>query len=83
VAWERDHKVFYEIKVHVASLILSLVFKTVFGIFLSPLVCIKSVKCLEASNILEEKLSNKLKNSHDNFSGVRVSMVLGLLAWIS
>jgi hypothetical protein len=28
-------------------------------------------------------ISNKLKNSHENFSGVRVSIVLGLLAWIS
>jgi hypothetical protein len=33
--------------------------------------------------ILEEKLSNKLENSHENFSGVGVSIVLGLLAWIS
>jgi hypothetical protein len=32
---------------------------------------------------LEEKLSKKLKNSHENFSGVRVPIVLGLLAWIS
>jgi hypothetical protein len=31
---------------------------------------------LEFKNIiLEEKLSNILKNSHDNFSGVRVSVV--------
>jgi hypothetical protein len=38
---------------------------------------------LEFKNIiLEENLSNKLKNSHDNFSGVRLSMVLGLLALI-
>jgi hypothetical protein len=28
---------------------------------------------------LEEKLSNKLKDSHENSSGVIVSMVLGLL----
>jgi hypothetical protein len=32
---------------------------------------------LEFKNIiLEEKLSNKLKNGHENFSGVRVSIVL-------
>jgi hypothetical protein len=28
--------------------------------------------------VLEEKLSNKYKNIHENFSGVRISMVLGL-----
>jgi hypothetical protein len=44
VAWERDNKVFYEIKVHVVSLVLSLIFKTVFGMFLAHLVCLKSVK---------------------------------------
>jgi hypothetical protein len=33
--------------------------------------------------ILDEKLSNKFKNSHENFSGARVSMDLGLLAGIS
>jgi hypothetical protein len=33
--------------------------------------------------ILEEKLSNKLKNGNENLSGVRVSKVLGLLAWMS
>jgi hypothetical protein len=38
---------------------------------------------LEFKNIiLEEKLSNKFKNGHENFSGVRVAIVLGLLAWI-
>jgi hypothetical protein len=31
---------------------------------------------------LEEKLSNKLKNGHENFSGVRVSMILRLLTGI-
>jgi hypothetical protein len=31
---------------------------------------------------LEQKLSNKFKNGHENFSGVRVSIVLGLLAWM-
>jgi hypothetical protein len=41
-AGEGDHKVFYEIKVHVVFLVLSLVFKTVFGIYLSPLVCLIS-----------------------------------------
>jgi hypothetical protein len=30
--------------------------------------------------ILEEKLSIKFRNGHENFSGVIVSMVLGLLA---
>jgi hypothetical protein len=30
--------------------------------------------------MLEEKIIIKLKNSHENFSGERVSMVLGLLA---
>jgi hypothetical protein len=33
VAWERDHKMFYKIQVYVVSLVLSQVFKTVFGIF--------------------------------------------------
>jgi hypothetical protein len=33
--------------------------------------------------ILEEKLSNKLNNSYDNFSSVKVYMILGLLPWIS
>jgi hypothetical protein len=38
---------------------------------------------LEFKNIvLEEKLSNKYKNVNENFSGERVSMVLGLFAWI-
>jgi hypothetical protein len=57
VAWERDHKVFYEIKVHVVSLFLSLVFKTIFGIFLSILLLLKFVnkKCLEAfKSVLKE-----------------------------
>jgi hypothetical protein len=44
VAWKRDHKVFYETKVYVVSLVLSLVFKIVFGIFLAHLVCLKSVQ---------------------------------------
>jgi hypothetical protein len=36
---------------------------------------------LEFKNIiLEEKLLKKFKNGHENFSGVGVSMVLGLLA---
>jgi hypothetical protein len=36
---------------------------------------------LEFKNIiLEEKLSKKFKNGHQKFSGVRVSMVLGLFA---
>jgi NADH:ubiquinone oxidoreductase subunit 5 (subunit L)/multisubunit Na+/H+ antiporter MnhA subunit len=43
MASERDNKVFPKTKVYVISLVLSLVFKTVFGIFLSPLVCLKSV----------------------------------------
>jgi hypothetical protein len=39
---------------------------------------------LEFKNIiLEEKWSNQLKNIREHFSGVRVSMVLELLAWIS
>jgi hypothetical protein len=33
--------------------------------------------------ILEEKLSNKLNNSYEHFSGVRVSMILGPLLWLS
>jgi hypothetical protein len=38
---------------------------------------------LEFKNIiLEEKLFNKYKNGNENFSGGRISMVLGLLAWI-
>jgi hypothetical protein len=37
-------KVFYEIKVYVVGWVLSLVFKTVFGMFLEHLVCLKSVK---------------------------------------
>jgi hypothetical protein len=44
------------------------------------------ISCSEKSSwnmMLEEKLSNKLKNSHDNFCGVKVFMVFGLLAWIS
>jgi hypothetical protein len=44
VAWDRDHKVYYEIKEYVVSLVLSLVFKTVFGMFLAHLICLKSVK---------------------------------------
>jgi hypothetical protein len=54
VAWERDHKVFYEIKVYVVSLVLSLVFKTVFGIFLAHPVGLKSVKkkMSESSQVL-------------------------------
>jgi hypothetical protein len=31
---------------------------------------------------LEEKLSKKYKNDYENFSGDRVVMILGLLAWI-
>jgi hypothetical protein len=52
MAWERDHRVHYEIQVHLVSLVLSLVFETVFGIFLSPLACLISVKkkFLEAPN---------------------------------
>jgi hypothetical protein len=43
-----------------------------------------SEKTLKFKNIiLEEKLSNNLKNGHENFSGVRVSIVLELLAWMS
>jgi hypothetical protein len=39
---------------------------------------------LEFKNIiLEEKLSNKFTNDHENFSGVRVSIFLELLAWMS
>jgi hypothetical protein len=39
---------------------------------------------LEFKNIiLEDKLSNKFKNGHENFSGVRVSMILKLLAGVS
>jgi hypothetical protein len=89
VAWERVHKVFYEIKT-----------RGFFGsgMFLAHLVCFKSVKkempgslqsllreysdpmlwkiFLEFKNIiLEENLSNKLKNSHENFSAVKVSKV--------
>jgi hypothetical protein len=43
VSSERDNKVFPKTKGYVVSLVLSLDFKTVFGIFLSPLVCLKSV----------------------------------------
>jgi hypothetical protein len=43
-AWEKDHKVFFEIKVHVVSLALSSVFKTVFEMILPHLVRLKSVK---------------------------------------
>jgi hypothetical protein len=74
----------------VVSLVLSPVFKTVFGIFLAPLVWKLAIPfprntlipvLLEFINIiLEEKLSNKYKNGLVKFSGVRV---LGLLAWIS
>jgi hypothetical protein len=32
--------------------------------------------------ILEENMSKKYKNGHENFSGEKISMVLGLLAWI-
>jgi hypothetical protein len=38
VALERDHKVFYEFQVYKVFLVLSLVFKTVFGMFLAPFV---------------------------------------------
>jgi hypothetical protein len=34
----------FEIKVHVVRSVLSLVFKTVFGMYLAHLVCLKSVK---------------------------------------
>jgi hypothetical protein len=44
VAWQRHHKVFQEIKVHVVSLVLSLVLKTIFGMCLAHLGCLKSVK---------------------------------------
>jgi hypothetical protein len=37
VAWERDQRVFYEIEVHVVSLVLTLVSKTVFGMLLAQL----------------------------------------------
>jgi hypothetical protein len=33
--------------------------------------------------ILEEKLAKKLKNSHENFSCVKVTIILGLFAWSS
>jgi hypothetical protein len=42
--WERNHKVFSENKVHLVSLVLSLVFKTVYGLFLTHLVDLKTVK---------------------------------------
>jgi hypothetical protein len=32
--------------------------------------------------MLEENLSNKYKNGHENFTGERVFMVLGLVVWI-
>jgi hypothetical protein len=39
---------------------------------------------LELKNIiLEEKLSNKLKNGHENFSILRFSIVLLFIAWMS
>jgi hypothetical protein len=38
----KNHKVFYEIKVYVVSLVLSFVSKTDFGILLAHLVCLKS-----------------------------------------
>jgi hypothetical protein len=38
-------KMFMKTKVYVVSLILSLVFKTVFGIFLAPL-CLETSKCV-------------------------------------
>jgi hypothetical protein len=42
--WNEITRTFTKTKVYVVSLILSLVFKTVFEIFLAPLVCLKSVK---------------------------------------
>jgi hypothetical protein len=51
LSWERDHKVIYEIKVYVVSLVLSIVFKIVFGMFLSPLVCLKSGKKVMSGNL--------------------------------
>jgi hypothetical protein len=46
VEWLRNEttRCFTKTKIYVVSLVLSLVFKTVFGIFLAPLVCLKSVK---------------------------------------
>jgi hypothetical protein len=41
--WKENTKYFPKIKVCVVSLVLSLVFKSVFGIFLTPLVCLKPV----------------------------------------
>jgi hypothetical protein len=39
----------------------------------------KYSKSLKTSKVIQQTQ----KYSHDNFSGVRVSMVLGLLAWLS
>jgi hypothetical protein len=46
IEWLRKEttRYFTKTKVNVVSLVLSLVFKTVFGIFLTSLICLKSVK---------------------------------------